>query len=81
MARVTRRKFLKTSGVGGLAVKAGGMAAILGDRLPLVLDAQRRAPSRFIVRVSEGSRKDADTLCAKLKAAGGACIVLRNPRD
>ena len=55
--------------------------AILGDRLPLVMDAQRRAPSRFIVRVSESSRKDADTLCAKLKAAGGACIVLRNPRD
>jgi len=55
--------------------------AVLGDRLPLVLDAQRRAPSRFIVRVSESSRKDADALCAKLKAAGGACIVLRNPRD
>jgi hypothetical protein len=55
--------------------------AVLGDRLPLVLDAQRRAPSRFIVRVSESSRKDADALCARLKAAGGACIVLRNPRD
>jgi hypothetical protein len=55
--------------------------AILGERLPLVLDAQRRAPSRFIVRVSESSRKDADALCAKLKVAGGACIVLRNPRD
>jgi hypothetical protein len=54
---------------------------ILGDRLPLVLDAQRRAPSRFLVRVSESSRKDADTLCTRLKAAGGACIVLRNPRD
>lgn len=55
--------------------------AVLGDRLPLVLQAYRRAPSRFIVRVSESSRKDADALCAKLKAAGGACIVLRNPRD
>jgi len=55
--------------------------AVLGERLPLVLDAQRRAPSRFIVRVSESSRKEADALCAKLKAAGGACIVLRNPRD
>jgi hypothetical protein len=53
--------------------------AILGERLPLVLDAQRRAPSRFIVRVSESSRKEADALCARLKAAGGACIVLRNP--
>jgi Transglycosylase SLT domain/SPOR domain len=55
--------------------------AILGERLPLVLDAQRRAPSRFIVRVSESSRKEADALCAKLKAAGGACIVLRNPSN
>jgi hypothetical protein len=55
--------------------------AILGERLPLVLDAQRRAPSRFLVRVSESSRKEADALCAKLKAAGGACIVLRNPRN
>ena len=29
MARVTRRKFLKTSGAGALAAKTGGMAAIL----------------------------------------------------
>jgi hypothetical protein len=54
---------------------------ILGDRLPLVLDARRRGPSTFLLRVSENSRKDADALCAKLRAAGGACIVLRNPRD
>lgn len=53
---------------------------ILGERLPLVLQAYRRAPSRFLVRVSEGSRKDADALCAKLRTAGGACVVLRNPR-
>ncbi len=54
--------------------------AVLGDRLPLVLSARRRAPSAFLVRVSESSRKDADALCAKLRAAGGACVVLRNPR-
>jgi hypothetical protein len=53
--------------------------SILGDRLPLVMNAPRAAP--FIVRVSEKSRADADALCAKLHAAGGACIVLRNPRD
>ena len=29
MARVTRRKFLKSSGAGALAVKASGMAGIL----------------------------------------------------
>jgi hypothetical protein len=56
-------------------------AAVLGDRLPLVLYARRHAPSTFIVRVSENGRMDAHALCAKLRAAGGACVVLRNPRD
>ena len=53
--------------------------AVLGDRLPLVLYGRRGPASIFVVRVSETSRKAADTLCAKLRPAGGACIVLRNP--
>jgi hypothetical protein len=53
--------------------------SILGDRLPLVMNNPRAAP--YIVRVSEKTRADANALCAKLHAAGGACIVLRNPRD
>ena len=53
--------------------------SILSDRLPLVMNSPRAAP--YIVRVSVKSRADAATLCAKLRAAGGACIVLRNPRD
>jgi hypothetical protein len=53
--------------------------SILGDRLPLVMNSPRAAP--YIVRVSEKSRAEADALCAKLRAVGGACIVLRNPRD
>lgn len=56
-------------------------AAVLGDRLPLVLNARRRVPSSVIVRVSESSRAEANALCARLRAAGGACIVLRNPRS
>ncbi len=56
-------------------------SAILGDRLPLVLYARRGSGSTFIVRVSEKSRTDADALCSKLRIAGGACIVLRNPSD
>ena len=55
--------------------------AVLGDRLPLVLYGRRGAGSPFIVRVSEKSRAEADTLCAKLRGVGGACIVVRNPRD
>jgi hypothetical protein len=54
--------------------------AVLGDRLPLVLYG-RRGEARFLVRVSEKSRADANALCAKLRAAGGACIVLRNPQS
>ena len=50
--------------------------AVLGERLPLILYVRRR----FIVRVSEGSRQAAEVLCANLRAAGGVCIVLRNPR-
>ena len=56
-------------------------AAVLGDRLPLVLDRRRRGEANFLVRISEKSREDANALCAKLRAAGGACIVLRNPRS
>src|SRR5262245_41102648 len=54
----------------------------LRDRLPLVLQAKlpgRRGAAKFIVRVSEATRPKADALCAQLRAAGGACIVLRNP--
>ena len=54
---------------------------ILGDRLPLILNARRNDLPTYSVRVSENSRADADKLCAKLRAAGGACVVFRNPRD
>jgi hypothetical protein len=54
--------------------------AVLGERLPLVLNG-RRGEARFLVRISEKSRADANALCARLQAAGGACIVLRNPRS
>jgi Transglycosylase SLT domain len=56
--------------------------AVLRDRLPLVLRAGLSGKGRaakYLVRVSESSRVSADALCAKLRATGGACIVLRNP--
>lgn len=46
--------------------------AILGNRLPLVL----HVGSAFVVRVSKKSQTDANTLCARVGASGGACIVL-----
>jgi hypothetical protein len=53
--------------------------AVLGDRLPLVLSARRGLGPPYIVRVSEKTRTDADALCARLRAAGAACLVIRNP--
>lgn len=53
--------------------------AVLGDRLPLVMYGRRGAGAPFIVRVSEQSRPNADSLCARLRSTGGSCIVLRNP--
>jgi len=55
--------------------------AVLGDRLPLILTARRSDLPTYSVRVSEKSRSEADALCAKLRAQGGACVVFRNPRD
>src|SRR5262249_21557383 len=57
-------------------------APVLRDRLPLIVQAKlpgRRGAAKYIVRVSEATRTQADALCAQLRAAGGACIVLRNP--
>jgi hypothetical protein len=55
---------------------------VLRDRLPLILHAHlpgRRAATKYVIRVSEQSRINAEALCARLRAAGGACAVLRNP--
>ena len=48
---------------------------------PLILTARRRDLPTYSVRVSEKTRAEAEALCGKLRAAGGACIVFRNPRD
>lgn len=54
--------------------------ALLRGRDPLVVrvKAGPRA-SRHLVRIGEQSREAAESLCTKLRAAGGACVVLKNP--
>jgi SPOR domain len=57
---------------------------VLGDRKPLVLrssTASRGAATWYLVRVAEATRESANKLCARLEAAGGACIVYRNSSD
>jgi hypothetical protein len=36
--------------------------------------------TRTIIRIADDSRVPLDKLCAKLIAAGAACVVLRNDR-
>ena len=38
------------------------------------------AVPRTIIRIADDNRAPLDKLCAKLIAAGGACVVLRNGR-
>jgi Transglycosylase SLT domain len=57
--------------------------AILRDRAPIVVTTRvpgRGTVRRHLVRLAENSRVGAEKLCGQLRAAGAACIVLRNPR-
>ena len=54
---------------------------ILGDREPLVLKshgAGRGSATWYRIRVAESTQDRAKSLCNKLEAAGGRCIVLPN---
>jgi len=56
--------------------------AVLSGHDPMIIRAHwlSRGTSAFYqVRIGAGTRADADKLCAGLRAAGGHCLVLRNP--
>jgi hypothetical protein len=53
--------------------------AVLGDREPLIVRGRLAGlPAWFLVRLGEPTRERAKALCARLEAAGGSCLVLRN---
>lgn len=59
----------------------GKYAAVLGGRAPVIVRSRmagRGSAAWSRVRVGAQSREEAEKLCARLKAAGGSCIVLRN---
>jgi hypothetical protein len=56
-------------------------ADLLGSYDPMVVescDLHMGTALQYSVRIGMDSRDDADKLCAKLQAAGGACIVQKN---
>jgi hypothetical protein len=57
--------------------------ALIGDREPIVLHKQipgMGRASRYIITIADDDRAPLEKLCARLTAAGGACVVLRNSR-
>lgn len=55
-------------------------ALLIGDRPPMVIGARMRGRGARIfyrVRVPMQTRQEADDLCAKIRSAGGSCIVLK----
>ncbi|HXW40154.1 MAG TPA: lytic transglycosylase domain-containing protein [Xanthobacteraceae bacterium] len=58
-------------------------AAIIGDREPIVIRSRGvglGSALRYNIRIADDDRGYLDRFCAKLIAAGGACVVLRNDR-
>jgi SPOR domain len=56
---------------------------VLAGHDPMIIRARllTRGTSEFYqVRAGAGTRGEADKLCTGLRAAGGHCLVLRNPR-
>jgi hypothetical protein len=54
---------------------------LLGSFDPILVeqcDLHMGTKVQYSARIGAGSREDADALCAKLKASGGACIVQKN---
>jgi hypothetical protein len=55
--------------------------AVLAGHDPMIIRARwlsRGTSSFYQVRAAAGTRQEADKLCARLRAAGGHCLVLRN---
>ena len=55
--------------------------SLLADRAPMIIGGRMpgRGPRAFYrVRVPVETRKEAETFCAELKAAGGSCVVLKS---
>jgi soluble lytic murein transglycosylase-like protein len=59
------------------------LGAVIGDRDPNLLGSiwrSRGTRTFYQVRIGADTRPEADGLCNRIRRAGGACLVLRNPR-
>jgi hypothetical protein len=76
--------FSRERALGAYANIARRFAGILAGRDPSLLSTTLRSRGTrafYQVRVGAQTRTDADGLCASIRRAGGACLVLRNKDD
>lgn len=57
------------------------MPNVIGERQPIVFKGRSAIGRaiRYVIRIGEPTRQQADALCARIQAAQGACLVLKNP--
>ena len=71
--------FSKEAALGEFARVERAYADIIGGMHPFVYTTLRSgSPPFYRVRLGAQSFPEAERLCSQLKAAGGACLVLRN---
>jgi Transglycosylase SLT domain/SPOR domain len=73
--------FSKSKALAEFARIRGRYSSILGQQDPFVLPERNLSRGRgymYMVQIGADSRAEADTLCNKLRASGGACIVQKN---
>jgi hypothetical protein len=61
--------------------ESGRYAGVLGEIQPMIIGTRLRARGNapfFRVRVPAETRKEAESLCGRIRAAGGSCVVLKS---
>jgi hypothetical protein len=76
--------FSRTKALNFYSAAASRYGALLAGRDPSILRTRNRSRGTddfYQIRVGADTRLEANKLCASLRAAGGACMVLRNPHS
>ena len=71
----------KTAALAGYRRESAHIAAVFGDARPMIIGTRLAGRGRaafYRVRMPAQTREEATAGCARLRKAGGACIVLAN---
>ena len=74
--------FVEASAVASFDRQVKRYGKVIGERRPLLIRQQRRGTSRSMIaaRLGAPTRDEAETLCNRIRGAGGACVVMKNTK-